>query len=227
VRTLDHHHGPETRDARNKNYRIGLIPRAAVALPARRWWLGGPVLDQGQTGHCGGFGAADEAAASPVRVRPMTDAYAHAFYYRIKDRHLDNFGREDGTSVQAVMKNGQLDGLWQSYGWAMSMSEFDLALEHGPVIVGTDWTDGMFSPNADGVIEPTGNLAGGHCYVFTGRRSDHPKYGAIYRLRNSWGRGWGVNGNAYLRRSDVEHVVFGRDGEAAIPLHREFPKAKP
>ena len=221
---LDHHFGPEARDPRNRQFRVGLI-QAPQKLGRAKWWKGGPVLDQGPTGHCGGFGAADEAAASPVRVRPISDSWAHAFYYEIKDRQLDPFGREDGTSVQAVMRLGQLRGLWHSYGWALNMTEFDQALEVGPVIVGTSWRTGMFTPDNEGLIVPTGADEGGHCYVFTGRRIDHPRWGSIRRLRNSWGHGWGVGGNAFMREDDVAEIVFGNDGEAAVPIQRELPRA--
>lgn len=219
-RTLDHHFGPDARDERNKQYKITRIRQAAA--PAEASWRGGPVLDQGNTGHCGGFGAADEAGASPVRVR-VTDAWAHAFYYEIKDRKLDPWGREDGTSVQAVMKLGQLRGLWSSYGWATSLDELDAGLDIGPAIVGTSWKADMFSPSKGGMLTISGDDEGGHCYAVTGRLLS-PVYGPLYRIRNSWGHGWGVGGNAYVRREAFGELLFGGDGEASFPVHRSFPK---
>lgn len=224
-RTLDHRHGPDARDERNKAYRITrLVPGGSVPLAHEKTWRGGPVLDQGQTGHCGGFGAADEAGASPVRVR-VSDDWAHAFYYGIKDAGLDpaSWGREGGTSVQSVMKFGRMRGLWPGYGWAFSLDDLDAGLEAGPAIVGTDWPESAFTPHKGGLLDLSGTSAGGHCYIVTGKINS-PTVGRIYRIRNSWGHGWGSGGNAYVKREEFGALLFGADGECAIPTGRTFPE---
>src|SRR4051794_13546785 len=81
-RTLDHHVG-EHRDERNKLFSVRrLLP---TAWPVSVFWTPGPaLLDQRDTGHCGGFAAANEAQATPVRVKGVTNDWAHDFYYQIK-----------------------------------------------------------------------------------------------------------------------------------------------
>jgi hypothetical protein len=220
---LDHHPGPEHRDERNKDYGIR---RLVEPVPTGNvWWTPGiNLLDQGPTGHCGGFAAANEAQASPIRVPKVTNDYAHAYYYEIKSRKLDPWGLEDGTSTQAVMNLGRLRGLWRGYAWAFSMGDLRRALQLGPVLCGTTWRTGMFSPNSDGVIRATGADEGGHLWLTTGYTEKYLRYGPCIRIRNSWGK-WGLNGSVYLPVEDAASVIFDGDGECAVPVDRAFPPA--
>lgn len=225
-RVLDHHPGPEHRDERNR--RFGIARLVSEVPTGSKFWTPGPnLLDQGSTGHCGAFAAANEAQASPIRVRGISDAWAHAFYYEIKDRRLDPWGREDGTSTQAVMQLGQLRNLWAGYAWAFNLDDLYRQLEVGPVLCGTPWLSGMFEPNSDGVIRATGSDEGGHLWLCTGRYVDYispsqRRYGPGIRVRNSWGP-WGRNGSVFLPAEDAKHVIFGLDGECGAPVNREFP----
>jgi len=79
----------------------------------------------------------------------------------------------------------------------------------GPVVFGTDWTEGMFTPDATGRVSPIGSVAGGHAYLCIGL--DLQKE-AVWFL-NSWGSGWGQNGRFWMSREDV-HKIFGAYGEA-------------
>lgn len=225
-RVLDHHPG-EHRDEQNRLFRIQrLVPEPA---PVRSvFWTPGPnLLDQGQTGHCGGFAAANEAQASPIRVRNVTDDYAHRFYYEIKSKHLDPFGLEDGTSTQAVMRLGKLRGLWGGYAWAFTLDDLYRQLTVGPCLAGTSWLTSMFYPNSDGVIAARGDEEGGHLWLISGRYLNYrgpsgKSYGPGIRIRNSWGR-WGMGGSVFLPEEDAAHVIFDMDGECAAPTLRAFP----
>jgi hypothetical protein len=167
---LDHHYG-EHRDERNKLFGVRRLVAAPPRPPSVLWAPGPVLLNQGETGHCGGFGAANEAQASPVRVRHITNEWAHGFYYDIKDRHLDPFGREDGTTTQAVMDLYRLRGMARSYAWAFNLTDFRAGLTLGPLLVGTAYLARMFEPNRDGFAEVAGADEGGHLWLCTGSAS--------------------------------------------------------
>jgi hypothetical protein len=188
------------------------------------WWTGGPVLDQGQQGHCGGFAAAGEAAASPVRVPGVDDAYGHAFYYEAKDRGLDPWGREDGTSTLAMMKVGQLRGLWDSYRWAFSLDDLKRNLVVGPFLLGVPWFTGMFEPTSDGIIRATGVEEGGHLVCVTGWSPNYAHRGPMFRIRQSWGKDHGKGGNVYLPEADMYRIHIQGQGEAGVPITRRLPR---
>jgi hypothetical protein len=224
---LDHHYG-EHRDERNKLFGVQRLVAAPPRPPSVLWAPGPVLLNQGETGHCGGFGAANEAQASPVRVRRITNEWAHGFYYDIKDRHLDPFGREDGTTTQAVMDLYRLRGMARSYAWAFNLTDFRAGLTLGPLLVGTAYLARMFEPNRDGFAEVAGADEGGHLWLCTGRTNNYRgpsgrTYGPCVRMQQSWGE-FGLRGRVYLRETDaVEGLFFGRDGEVSIPTDRTFP----
>ena len=84
---------------------------------------------------------------------------------------------------------------------------------HGPVVLGTNWYQGMFEADKTGLIVPTGSLAGGHAYLVLGYDE------ATKRLlcQNSWGTGWGLRGRFSLHYEDAERLLH-EDGEACTPV---------
>ena len=91
-------------------------------------------------------------------------------------------------------------------------------LTQGPVMVGTDWYEGMFTPDFVHVVKPTGAVAGGHWYLVRGIDTKT----RLARIRNSWGSGWGYHGDAYIALSDLATLLEG-DGEACAAI--EMPLA--
>lgn len=71
----------------------------------------------------------------------------------------------------------------------------------GEVVFGVRWANSWFSPNASGVLPPWDFEAGGHAIRCRGW--DDAKG---FRLANSWGTGWGVNGECYLPYGQLGHV---------------------
>ena len=67
---------------------------------------------------------------------------------------------------------------------------------NGPVVVGTAWTDDMFSPDSNGLVKPTGAVAGGHCYLML----EEVDADDTYVFQNSWGASWGHNGRFKMKR---------------------------
>jgi hypothetical protein len=171
-------------------------------------------LDQGQTNHCVGFGWAAWGDCAPVEDT-FQDADAHAIYYECKQ--LDGQpGLENGSTVRsgakAMVKRGRLG----AYLFGSKTDEIkQWVTSHGPIVIGSDWTQDMFHPDANGLISPTGVVAGGHCYLLLGYdpANDH------FQFDNSWGPGWGANGRFFMRATDFDQLVIQNPtGEACAGL---------
>lgn len=97
-------------------------------------------------------------------------------------------------------------------GWAWLFGEEELwewVSFYGPAGVGTVWTEGMFWPDSNGFLHPTGYNAGGHAYEIA--FASHPRQ--AYRIINSWSADWGQLGRAWITRADMRSLLAD-DGEA-------------
>jgi hypothetical protein len=212
----------------NLPYRMGATDPAL--LDRSRFWVPGPVLDQGREGACVGFGCTAEYLASPVRGRPpaldsqpnlpavrRAELLARDVY--LSAQRIDAWEGEayEGTSVRAGMLVGRERGWWTGFRWAMSMAELRAALELGPVVVGVEWREGMYRAPG-GVVTVDGRVVGGHALLITGYSARR----RAWRWRNSWSRSYGVNGSAYIRHDDLDSVLFRAGGEAAVPVGRRL-----
>ena len=118
----------------------------------------------------------------------------------------------DGTSVRAGVKYLQNVKKVSSYYWGYDLNTLiNTVLNIGPVVVGTNWYNGMFYPDKKGLIRLSGGLAGGHAYVING--VDKTK--KLFRLKNSWGRSWGQQGHAYISFNDMTRLIKER-GEICL-----------
>jgi hypothetical protein len=120
-----------------------------------------------------------------------------------------------GTSVRAGAKVFQNRGFLTTYGWEFSA---DPAIDHlcmfGPLVIGINFYGGMFTPDKEGFIRPTGSIEGGHCMCLLGWSE---KRGAIYGT-NSWGSGWGVlKGRFWMAGEDFERLL-SEDGECCSAM---------
>jgi hypothetical protein len=208
-------------DDRNRAYRVTAAPDLADV--SRFWTPSALVLDQGREGQCVGAGITHEYGATPVRGRihpaMMTEVYRRA-------QQLDEWPGEapayEGTSVRAGMLVGRERGWWDGFRWAFNLGELRAALEEGPVVVGVEWRDGMYSAPG-GIVTVDGPVVGGHCLLITGYTRRHPTIGGpAYRWRNSWSTSYGLRGNAYVRPDDLDRILFQAGGEAAVPVGRRL-----
>lgn len=221
-------------DYRNKG--LGRLPAAdprdrqhLLAAPVRlstrtyRTWYCTGVLDQGLTPQCVGYSAAKWVQAGPVtnRLPNPTDLYHEA-------QELDEWpGHDyDGSSVRGAMKALQARGVVPSYKWAFDVPTLQQhLLETGPMVLGTNWYDDMFEPDASGYLRPTGPNAGGHAYLAIGinttRRNPDGTHGAV-RILNSWGAAWGETGRAWISLTDIARLI-AEEGEAAMGVEVKVP----
>lgn len=132
----------------------------------------------------------------------------------------------DGLTVAKVLKTaGEISG----YQHTFSLDDALKALTVTPLIVGTNWHEDMFNPDADGRVHPAGAVAGGHEYVADEIDAD---LGRIW-FTNSWGPDWGVTRDGRPGRFYMSFDDFGRllaaDGDVTVfvPLSQPAPVPTP
>lgn len=200
-------------DSRDRRFRV---PRRWHQLPprGRRYWADYRWMgDQEDSPHCVGFSWAHWLQCAPYRqwVEPLG-------IYKLAQRLDEWEGTDyDGTSVRAGAKALASLGFIGAYHWATDVHEIAETILHtGPVVVGTEWTEGMSSPDAQGIVRPEGTSLGGHAYILTGVNVER----RLFRLKNSWGRGWGRRGRALISFDDMQELISA-DGEACIGVEKK------
>ena len=207
---------PDNRDA---NYPMAemLPPKDAVAgMTYRYWWANGWWGDQGRTSQCVAYAwthwVEDGHVTHPKDATPFQDP-ANTYH---EAQQMDQWPGEnyDGTSVRAGAKVLQGKGFITSYHWAYdAFTVAHAILSTGPVVVGTNWYNDMFSPDANGIIKVGGSLAGGHAYLLDGVNMNKK----LFRIKNSWNRSWGHKGFAYISFDDMNSLLQN-SGEACLAV---------
>jgi hypothetical protein len=211
-------------DQNNNKYPVRpLLTLQQVRQPRSYTWRAGIVLDQGSEGACVGFSWAHELAARPRVVADVNADLARNIYFEAQ--MVDPWpggsypGADpvyEGSSVLAGAKVLQGRGHFLEYRWATTLTELIGALGYeGPVVLGINWWTGMFTPDATGFLHPTGMIEGGHAILANGVSVK----GKYVRLHNSWGAGWGDNGEAKVSFDDMEKLL-AENGEACVPVRR-------
>lgn len=196
-------------------------PRSLAEYPIRTLRLDAPVtkswdvnafLDQGSEGACVGFGFGHELNADPQPVACDGNC-ARSIYHRAQNVDEWDGNSYDGTSVLAGAKIVTADGFYDEYRWGETEDDMARALAVGPVVIGVDWHNDMFEPDANGFIHPTGGVAGGHCILVKGINVES----GYYIVHNSWGEGWGDHGTAKITRTDMAFLLRNQ-GEVCLPV---------
>ena len=93
-----------------------------------------------------------------------------------------------------------------------------MALQTGPVIVGTVWTTPMFTPDPAGFVHPRGQVEGGHEYLVRGCHLGATPDDQYLICDNSWGEGWNpaFGGGFKIRLRDWE-TLRRQQGDVTVP----------
>lgn len=198
-------------DSRDNNYQVKTI--LGISKRNVRWW-GDSVWrgNQGQTPECVAFAWVGWLEAGPIYQGPPHPIVNPDNVYK-KAQKIDGVPLpHDGTTVRAGAKVMQKLGFIKSYYWAASVDEMiQTILQLGPVVVGTAWYTGMMRPSSDGVICATGSIVGGHSYLLSGVN----RTTELFRIRQSWGLGWGLKGHAFISFKDMTKLL-NDSGEACL-----------
>lgn len=190
------------------------------------WDHRAPVLDQGDLGSCTGNAMAQlinctafAHTRSVTTNRFLTEADAVTLYSQAT--HLDGIPYntyppiDNGSSGLGVAKAAKAEGFLTGYTHAFGFPHLLSALQLQPVIVGTNWYEGMFTPSATGVVKVAGAIAGGHEYLVLG--ADITTQQVI--CLNSWGSSWGVGGRFRVSFADFSKLLAAQ-GDVTVPIGR-------
>lgn len=227
-------------DLRSLNYLVTPVSATVNRKPRSYTWKVDQWLDQGTEGACVGFGFSHDLAARPMPVKGVTNQFARERVYWEAQRIDEWEGGSypggspvyEGSSVLAGAKVLKSLGFYHSYRWAITAEDLAGTIGYeGPSILGLNWYDGMFNPDGNGFLVPSGSIAGGHCLIayavkfhFKGifswfsRTWDNVDYDKSYvRVWNSWGPSWGENGTAKISLRSLKQLIDQEHGEACFP----------
>lgn len=206
-------------DERDKKYGVRkVVPEMPRRLQkyhnASGFWS-----DQGAFPHCVAHAWLHYVEGGPITAKGQGAEFDTVAYYR-RCQQLDEWAGEnyDGTSIRAGAKTGIELGLIESYWWCNTISEIVDALYLQPLVTGTDWFSGMSKPNSAGFIKAEGDMEGGHAYVLDGVSVKDQ----FFRIKNSWGRGWGVRGFAYIHWTEFQKLL-DLAGEVCFAIEKPHP----
>ena len=203
--------------------RLLTIPAPPTPAPPSsqdvKWIDKQPVLDQGQQGTCVGHGWCQWGNTEPVDDTFTHDDALDVYFEATKyDGSPDDprapGGGQQGASVRGGAKAMQAKGRLNSYAFTTTVDTVRKWVQtQGPVIFGTNWLQQMFYPGADGVLDCTGSVAGGHCYACIGDiQSENHAW-----LINSWGAQWALKGYFKMKWEDVD-MLLKQQGEACTTV---------
>jgi hypothetical protein len=214
-------------DEASRLYPIRTLVRSDLPLRSRTWTCS-TWLDQGNEGACVGFSWSHNLSCYSTPIRGITDDFARDRVYH-PSQLIDEWPGEayDGTSVLAGAKTVKSLGYIEEYRWAFSVDEALHALGLSAVVCGFVWLQSMFHPRPSGLLEvDRGEVAGGHAICARGvtlaprLKGESAKLGPVVRFRNSWGRGWGANGDCFVKAEDFEWLQQ-QQGEVCIPVGKK------
>lgn len=226
-------------DARSAQprYAEGVLPRSAIK--SVEWTRRIPILDQGQVGSCVpnngpeflGTDALGYSGVTRIEI-PKPDARSEfaagvswdldeAFalqLYRLLTR-LDTYPGEwepddtgsDGLTLAKALK---MLGFSDHYTHAFSYHALVSALQKGPVTLGLEWENSMFTTGEDGkiTIDYNSGVAGGHQVFARQFDADNDRVW----IDNSWGESFGLDGRGWFQGIELA-AHLKRSGDVTVP----------
>ena len=173
-----------------------LLALPAAAQPAERrgvtWqeWPAGAVLYQGRRAPCVGYAFVGWETTRPfASANPLEPEWVYR-EAQLVDEYPGQEPAMVGTSIEAGAAVMQREGHLGAYRYAGEYETVQrFMLTTGPVVVASQWLEGMEEPNSAGMVRLEGKRLGYHAYYCNGI---NPAY---VECVNSWGTAWGREGH--------------------------------
>ena len=158
-----------------------------------------PTLNQGLKPECVAYSSSWVKAYEDLRDQGVFDFDEHAFFGQIGGTPDGAFIRNAlarmlsaGYPVSGSPSSAPLHRIEAYYAVPVTVAAIKGAVRaFGPVIIGTPWFKSWFHP-VHGILPAPTSVSGGHAIVVIGWDETG------FRLRNSWGTAWGINGDCVL-----------------------------
>jgi hypothetical protein len=219
-------------DSRNDAY----VRNGTPTYTDVEWQRFTAIMDQGQLGSCTGNAVCGLLGCQGLyedlsgnQQAGLVESQAVAFYSLATQ--LDGYsgtypptdtGSDGPSAAKAAMQLGYATG----YVHATTFPGAVAAVEKGAGMAGTNWYQGMFTPDANGVvsISKRDTVAGGHEYVV---RQIDAKNELVW-CDNSWGTSFGVGGRFAMSFTTFERLIT-EDGDftTLVPLQSAPPTPVP
>jgi hypothetical protein len=219
-------------DSRSRQYAFR-APRSATYGNVL-WPRSIPILDQGDLGSCTGNAATGHLGSGAFFATLPTSFHGdenQAKTLYSKATALDSYAgtyppTDTGSDGLSVAKAAQAFGFISGYRHTFAFADFMAAVQQQPVIVGVNWYEGFYDPDANGVINLAAGdqVAGGHEFVVRGYDADK----AQLLADNSWGPGWAVAGSFRIPTAVMTRLL-SEDGDCTMftPLTEPAPVPTP
>lgn len=186
----------------------------------------GSIFNQGNIGSCTGNATAGAINTEPnykvdlQRILHETDAVSIYELATRLDSYPGSYPPDDtGSSGLSACKAAKQKGWITSYQHAFTMDQALAALQSKPVITGVHWYEGFDNPDANGMVEISGQVRGGHEFVVVGfelgNKPDHSD--AILTADNSWNTSWGLNGK-FRFTVTTWATLLAEQGDVTVPI---------
>jgi hypothetical protein len=217
-------------DPRSLQY---LVPETTTPKSAR-WDRKIPVLDQGNLGSCTGNATVGVLGTEPfwdtltvTEQQSMNEDEAVKVYSlatQLDDVSgtypPDDTGSSGLGAAQAAKKLGLISG----YMHITSVAAAQQAIQSGPFITGVNWYEGFDSPDANGLVEISGQIRGGHEFEIIGYDATQGLWEAV----NSWGTSFGVGGHFFFSDASFARLLSEQgDATTFVPLTQPAPIPTP
>lgn len=196
-----------------------------------------PVFDQGAVGSCTGNAAVGCLATGPffptinegdaAEIRSLDQRAAVHVYSQasaidpFRGQYPPDDTGSDGLSVAKVLHGmNAISGYEHAFGLDQALA----ALMSVPLITGTVWREGMYEPDREGLVRPTGKSVGGHEYLVDEYDAERGWVG----FTNSWSEQWGLRGRFYMQAEDyAELLADAGDVTVFVPCTDPAPEPDP
>ena len=202
-------------DERSREYPVARF-LAARPVQTVQWSRLVPIYDQGDLGSCTAEAVCGAVSTRPFTRRIKTQQIVRRVYHdeTIIDPFEGTWPPDDtGSDGLSACKIAAQRKWIKGYAHAFSFDAVLQALQHGPVITGLPWHEGMFTPDSAGLVTVSGPVVGGHELCLTGVDVE----GRRLLFANSWGPGWGHAGYGLFTFDDYA-ALLADDGDATVPL---------